>query len=427
MSTTYTTTLIRKKNVIFFLSFLFTIELFVSFLIFPNNYYREMTSPTILTGDAAFYDSAARSLARGEGYSINKNPTYAYQPGYPFLISLLYRVGGINYKPVVILQYIMLSGSFLIIIFLANELYNKPMITFFIAGCFMLNHVYLRIVGNYYSENLAIFLITVILYLLFIAQKHDSSILYISLGSLFGFLTLTRPIFEIFPFLALIISLLLARKMKRALRGIAIIFLLFLIIITPYMIRNWIIFELPQINAISGFLFYLGTNVTHDGICQDWGTVKKELKLDKYEDINLIPKEEVSQVNRFLINEGFKNILNNPLQFIVIYFKNMLRLFGWPDFPDGFSKMRGIHFYFLLHFSLLILFVSGFVKFVSNRDILKSTNLCFLIGYLLVFYYIILCPLFTGNSRFGLVIMPIIYLLFPYSLSRIFKEYSPPR
>ncbi len=46
--------------------------------------------------DQFFYHDMARGLARGEGYTIFGDPTLRWPPAFPFLISLVYRVGGVD-------------------------------------------------------------------------------------------------------------------------------------------------------------------------------------------------------------------------------------------------------------------------------------------------------------------------------------------
>jgi len=410
----------KKRKIIVFLAVVFIIELFISFFIFPNIYFKEVKNPSVLEGDAGFYDNVSKSLVNGEGYSSNKIPTYAYQPGYPIFISFLYKIFGFNYKPVILIQYIMLLFSFLIVIYLANIIYKNNIFTLFVAICFILNYNILKLVGNYYSENLAILLVTFIVYLLFIVKNKNFIIVYIILGLLFGFLTLTRPIFEIFPFFVLIFSLIFTKRINKLFRKAFIFFIMFLIIIIPYIVRNWIIFDLPQINAMSGMLFYEATNVNHDGQNLEWEITKKELKLTKYGDINELSRGEVTKVYRLLMREGFKNILRNPLGFIILYFKNELRLLGWADdFPDSLKTLKSHHFYFLIHIIIFILFIIGFIKYLIIKSNYENNNLFFIVSYSLIIYYFILSPLFTGSVRFGAVIMPLIYLLSPFGLSLI--------
>tara|TARA_B100000925_G_scaffold216119_1_gene165273 strand:- start:12457 stop:13662 length:1206 start_codon:yes stop_codon:yes gene_type:complete len=201
------------------------------------------------------YDPNARMLAEGKGFSdINGNPTAYVGPGYSFFISLIYKLFGVKIEFIRLAQILIDSLSCLILMILVHVLTDREKYTFFVGLIYAFFPFFIYQTGLLISETLFLFLL-LIYFLVYSFARSSSNLSFYFLSGLFlGMSCLTRPnaliLFCIFP---LILFFLENHKRKQYLLSSSLVLLGSLIIIFPWILRNYILFN--QFIPISSVVF----------------------------------------------------------------------------------------------------------------------------------------------------------------------------
>ena len=412
--------LYKKYIIIFYI-------LYLALLILGLFHYDEVfhSTPTVsgspLTGDQNFYDRTGFSISKGEGYSLDGNPTCFYQIGYPLFLGLIYSVFGHNYKVVIIIQIILLFSTFVLFSIISTKI-NKSL--FFVPLIlFIINYIIHPYAYKLLTEVLALSLLMLCVFLLYNFFQSNKNYLLIFIGLIYGYLTLVRPIFQIYPFLLLVFSILLIVKgnYKTFLRYL-IFFLSFFVVISPMMYRNYKKFKLLKLGSAGGYMFYQGTNPDYDGVYQGWKRVESDLNLQKYygnrsTNIGSISADKIAEIDDILFSEGLKNIKKYPFKVASIVCKNASRLlFFFPYKGHKLSIQRSI-----LSFVNIISFISmliGLYFVISNKmNFRREVKIFLYFCYSILFYYIIISSFFATSPRYGIYPLVIIYLLVPFLLN----------
>ena len=224
----------NKRFVIFFI-FLLALSVRLAF-IFDN--------PRDLESDEIEYNRLAMNLVEARGYinSADGAPTSMRPPFYPVFLAGIYKLFGYSYFIAKIIQGFVGSLCVVFLYLLTERVFNRWVaILTGIFSSFYMSFVYC--VNLLYTETLFSFLLIFLIYLVYTAKTIDMT-RFFNLGLLCGFLALTRAEGILLPFIVIIF--ILAEKESARLsfilkRGIfsAFIFLLgFIIVITPWTIRN---------------------------------------------------------------------------------------------------------------------------------------------------------------------------------------------
>jgi 4-amino-4-deoxy-L-arabinose transferase-like glycosyltransferase len=169
-------------------------------------------------------------------------------------------------------------------------------------------------------------------------------------GIIFGILILMRT--EVVLFLLIVICYLIFEKKTKL--SLTIFFVAF-IIISPWMLRNFLVFEdFVPLSTSFGVNFYRGHNPYAVGVWADDG-IAQELK--KFEND---PKFE-QRMNVLMFRHGIKSIKDNPGRDVIVSLEKIIQL--W---LINYSDPRVFHTLYLIPALILfILFVIGFYKFYS--------------------------------------------------------------
>jgi len=144
------------------------------------------------------YDPIARSLADGTGFWNNGEPTARVAPGYPFLLSIIYKFGG-GYEAMFILQVFMLAGIGVISYFIAKKFLSSKFA--FFAALNIIAWPYLVLYTKLIlTEILFIFLFTAAIYALLELIDKKNTKWAILAGVLLGLAALVRPVILLLPF-----------------------------------------------------------------------------------------------------------------------------------------------------------------------------------------------------------------------------------
>ncbi|HAX75275.1 MAG TPA: glycosyl transferase family 39 [Cyanobacteria bacterium UBA11372] len=222
--------------------------------------------PVVPISDSHAYDTLARNLASGIGYrwSSYAPPTAFWPVGTSLIYSLLYRVFGFTYLPIVIFN-LLLSA---IIIFcsmrLAQTWFNRS-VAIATGLLLALWPIQIQFTTVLASELPFIALVLVAL-LLWINDRTNLWLRAILVGILSATATYVRPIAYLIPLLLLFFRWVKTRELFKSLKATAIIFVLMAVLLAPWSIRNTMAFgQFVTISTNGGANLWMGNNPNSTG------------------------------------------------------------------------------------------------------------------------------------------------------------------
>ena len=264
------------------------------------------------------------------------------------------------------------------------------------------------------SITFQVFLNIVFLYLILKLINNNNNInLNFFLGVVSGFLILLRGEFIVI-FLLTIIYLLFFKKIK--IKQFFIIILTSLIILSPYLVRNYIVFEKITITKSFGFNLWKGNNpesnvegsITYKAISEgDLFTQIKNLPKDKYYDINY---------DEIFLKKSISFIIAEPTLFIQRYFKKFLS-FAFFNLDSNYPK-----YYNLLNILPLVILSIFFVISVFFTYQKNSITYNYLLFNIII--TLGLFSIFFILPRYKLIIIPIQILIISIFISNLIKKFN---
>ncbi len=381
-----------KKNRTFLAVFLFAflIRLTANILI------KGLQAP--LMNDAVAYDELGRNLLNGKGYILSDIGHTAYRmPFLPILIAILYKIFG-AYE-LVIRLFISLIDSLLAasIFLLGSNIYNKR------AGIFaaLLYALSPFAIGECMQISTEVvfsaLLFASVAYYYFNQKKLKASHMF-TVGALLGAATLTRSVgvylFAFFIFLIFFIK----KDLKKTVAYSALLFVGLLVVLSPWLIRNYAVFHGPLWSGAGTGEVLLGSYnpdvfsdpqrsgtwyfgektkhfpVTPDELSRDQA-MKKQAILYIKENWTKIPILEI-----------------NKLKYFWNFIPNLAEGFSWPNALMGF-----VFFGMFLPF-----FILG-IKDIQRKDMR--------IIWLVILYFNAMALATYGSIRMRFPIMPYVYMI----------------
>ena len=188
--------------------------------------------------------------------------------------------------------------------------------------------------------------------------------------------------------------LLLVFFFKIHFKKIFLIFFITLITVSPYLIRNIIVFEKITITKSFGYNLWKGNNP--NSIVEGYPQIHEELQ----KKIDLINKDNQYGINfdNIFLEEAKKNIAENPIKYLSLYFKKFISFL----FIDINSSIT--NYYNPLHYlPVLLLGITSIIGIILSDK--KSNKMNFLI--IVFFVNIAIFSCFFILPRYKLVIIPL--------------------
>jgi 4-amino-4-deoxy-L-arabinose transferase-like glycosyltransferase len=193
--------------------------------------------PVVPVSDCNLYDLFARNLASGFGYCfVPGQPTIYLPVGAPFLFSLCYRVFGIHYAPIVILNILLGVGSVALTMALARRWFG-PSVAFFAGLLLALWPSQVEFSTALATETPFIFFMLAGCYA-FLSDRLPWFPLAVLSGLLFAAATYVRPLALPLPILLLIPSLFTDRRPVRPVLRTLVVMLVMGSCMVPWALRN---------------------------------------------------------------------------------------------------------------------------------------------------------------------------------------------
>jgi hypothetical protein len=314
-------------------------------------------------------------------------PLYAY---YIYIFSLL-NLDYQNFILLILLSQVLLASISVGVFYKINTIFFSKKISLFGSTLFSFFPLYLYACAQISSISLHIFLALFFYYYFFQIVKKKDFLSILIFSFLAGLLILTRR-----EFIAILVisSFFLLIFFKIPKKKIFLIFFITMITVSPYLVRNFLIFDKVILQAGFGFNVWKANNPNSKIEGSDIIDSDLQKKIDK------IPKNKFYRINedKIFLSEGIKNIIENPKRYVILYFKKIASFL----FIDINSSEP--HYYNLLHFiPVLMLGATSLLGiFFSDK---KSYKLNYLI--LIFCFYIFSFSLFALLPRYKLTIIPL--------------------
>lgn len=366
--------------------------------------------PTLPYADSEWYFRTASELADGYGFVYDlesRRPLAAWPIGYPFLLSLLFRVTGPS-EPVAILANLALSVTCVALTYiLALSIFNRQVavVSALVLAVLPGMVVYSSLIS---SDLLFMTLITACFYLVVYSTKMKTSRNALIVGIVNGFSALVRPIgLSLLPIWVLIRWLTL-RKKSSLKHWILFASLGTAIVVFPWTFRNYIYFgEVILVSTNGGANFWIGNNPRAFGGFM-WPR-------DETNPLQPLIGSEL-EINRKGYELGFEFIRQNPLRALKLLPAKVFYLFNSNDFGLHWNKLSALRPSQFgsgtLAFALvnLVYVIVSFLAIIGVVHLLRKQNKDFLTfsGVLLATYWTIVHLPYFGQDRFALPLLPVL-------------------
>ena len=313
-------------------------------------------------------------------------PLYAY---YLYLLSFL-NFENQNFVLLVLFSQAILASISVVIFYKLNKFFFSQKICAYSSLLFSFFPLYLYCSAQISSISLTIFLAIFFYYFFFKIKKNKKYIDVLIYAFIGGLLILVRR-----EFIAIIIlsSFYLFLFCKISFKKIFLIILIILITISPYPVRNYIIFEKIIIHSGFGYNLWKGNNPNSKVEGSEFKNVIFKNLIEE------IPKDKFYRINedKIYIKESIKNIKEDPKKYFFLYVKKALSYF----FIDIESTRQ--NYYNPFHYipNLLLAITSLIGIFLSDK---KSSSFNYLI--LILSFYLFVFPIFAIQPRYKIYIIP---------------------
>ena len=349
-------------------------------------------------------------------------PNIYMPPLYPFYLYFfaLFHFETQNYILIVLFSQILLATGSAVVFYKINKIFFSTKLSFYSALIFTLFPLNLYACSQMSSVSLQNFLSILFFYLFFTFVNKRNIFSIINLSIISGLLILLRGEFIAILIFSLFFSLVF---FKVKIKDIFLILLVVLITISPYLIRNVIIFNQVTITKSLGYNLWKGNNsnsnvegskVAISGFTsgeKNNGKSELEIKLNK------IPKDKFYQIkaDEIFLKEANKNIINDFERYLILFVKKFFSFF----FIDVNSSIQ--NYYHPLHYiPVLIIGITSVIGMFFNKK--KSTELNYLI--FICFITITIFSIFFILPRYKLVILPLQIIFTNIFVERLVKNFK---
>jgi 4-amino-4-deoxy-L-arabinose transferase-like glycosyltransferase len=389
-------------------------------------------APT-LQDDAGRYDLLGRSLAHAAGYvNPNGNTTLFWPPGYPFVLTAVYRFTGDSVRSALVLNAALDTLTVLLVYALARRVAGVRA-SLAAAAIYAVLPSAVLFTNITLTETTATCLLTLALWLFLAAgERVRPWPMLAAAGLVVGFGALVRGQLLLLPLVA-VPAWAVADGWRQALARGALAGVVALAVITPWTVRNYL-----EANAVvpiatnSGVDFYIGHSAGADGR----GRIVDELVF-RYP--NLPPAEAEARISRDGFREGLKYAARHPADEAKLTARKVFFLWyaddeavQWTDAHAALHVMDRSLRHALLIMSnayyrvLLAVAALGVVlSIVQIRHVPSRARATFVLLLSTLIYWTAIHIVFFADPRFHAPVMPAMCALVAVALGRVMRQPIP--
>lgn len=365
---------------------------------------------TLSSDDLNYVKSAVVLLKRGIFVFHQYNePTVYVMPLYPAFLAAVFKVFGCGLagmQAVRVIQALLSSVAIIYAFLIAKDLFNAKigLLTAFLVSFYMPN---ISTVGYVLTETLFTTLLTALIYYSIKFAKEPGNIKFIMLGILWTAATLCRPTIALYPALLFLYILLYIKPDFLKLIRMGLMMLIpFIIIMTPWWIRNYREYNtFIPLAASSGNPMLQGTYVnyrqTPDNIVfyeigkNTFETNKNEVKAAKLRMKNGFTKNFWGYLGWYTLGKTFY------FWFTIFYWKSYFGIYQY--------HFAAFHYILIFGFTgIFMLLLNNFHKYI--------------LPVLVIFYFNVIHCIYMAFDRYAFPVLPILSVfcaLFLYKFSEV--------
>lgn len=305
------------------------------------------------------YKIIAENMFKGDGFSLNGQKTMFREPAYPFFLFIIYKIFGINFNAVRIIQFILLFATIYLSYKLSLRLFGAlaARITLLTISVLPIFFLYAT---DLISEIFASLLIIIFMLFFIKSMEEGENGAYFSAASglFLGVLILTKSVFTLLP--VFIIPIYFLVKSEKSAKKAFFFGVVLLAIVCPWAYRNYLNFDKFSIADRGGMLLYLHAvksgpdykQLANYTIAATTGEYFVRLKdpsfnMVKGEGIDLMNKKikellskgyNFSDADKIMLKEAKKLFFEKPIKNIFIGFLEIIKL-NAPLMPTKRSVM----------------------------------------------------------------------------------------
>ncbi len=309
-----------------------------------------------------FYEMS-QSIAAGRGlcYEWAGLKCAHRPPVYPSFL-LLSMITSKSYVTIVILQSLVGAGTALCAYFIGKELFNKTAGVLAALGVAFYPYF---VMHDTALQETSVFTFLTALAILFLLKSRSSlsKFVWVAAGLLLGLALLTRTTLVLFVPIAFLWLLFFAGLKKReAVQRTAIVAVGFALIVSPWLIRNYILLGTPTLSTLSGLTLWAGNNpytfstYPNGSIDRSVDKAAEELLPEEKQAIKQLSNDEIAQ-NSWFVRKAVGYIRDHPGETFKRSFIKLGAAFSWKQNParEGFVQKV----YFLSYLPALSLGIVG--------------------------------------------------------------------
>jgi len=349
------------------------------------------------------FDYHDQNLAKYLFPNLYMPPLYAY---YTYFFST-FGLASPNYILIILFSQVLLASISVAIFYKISEIFFSKKISLSISLLYSLFPLHVYACSQISSISLQTFLTVLFIYLFFQFIEKKSSLLIFAVSFIGGLIILLRQEFVAVLVLSLIYAFIFY---KVRLKEIFLILLISLITISPYLIRNIIVFETVTITKTTGYNLWKGSHPNAERL-EGSEIINDSLQ----KQIDKIPKDKFYGLNfdNLFLNEAIKNIKGDPTRYLTLFIKKAFSfLFIDINSPNP-NYYNPLHYIPVLLFGIIALIGIG----LSDK---KSHKLNYLV--LLFFFYVFIFSTVSILPRYKLIILPL-QIIFAGVVIESFKKF----
>ena len=366
----------------------------------------------VMFGDQSLeneWKDIVNNLIAGKGFLYRGEPNLFMPPLYAYYLYFfsIFNFEDQNYVKLILSSQILLSSIVVVLFYKLNQEFFSKRTSLYSSILLTIFPLYIYSCTQISSISLQVFLTTVFLFCFFQILNRNNSLIIFVFSLVSGLLILLRGEFLII-FIFSIIYFIIFFKIN--IKKILLILLISFITISPYMIRNIILFDSISITKSFGYNLWKGNN-THSTV--EGSVIHNENLLSK---IERIPKNNRHAINldKVYLDEAINNIKEEPKKYLFLAFKKFVS-FMFININSSDPK-----YYNIFHYIPLLL-----VGLTSLAGIILSNKRSYKLNYLILIYFIIIIifSFFFVLPRYKLAILPLQIIFTNILVEKIYRKF----